>query len=313
MARINDIRLYGMVAEPPVIYKDEKTNEYIKGFCVVIVIGKQQTTEKKPAIYNYPRILTRNPEQIAEMAKWKQNDIVEIKGSLTTKNMTKTKICGNCGEKIKHPGTVVYIHPIFSEIRKTELTQKEAIEEINSNAEISNSAVLMGVLCREPQSYRNSVNNKHLTTYQLAVKRRFRIAEDPPETDVDFPWIKSYNEQGISDVQTLYKGSVVLVDGKLQVRERTVKEKCPYCQHENSWKDYSMEVVPHAVEYMRNYNSPEEILKKEKARVEELKTEVFASESELVLPATRPDDYVDNTPTEEEKDVKELINKIFES
>lgn len=312
MARINDIRLYGIVADNPTIQKDNKTGEFLKGFCTIIIIGRQKT-DQKPALYNYPRILTRNPEQIAEMAKWEKNDVIEIKGSLTTKNMTKVKVCEQCGQKIKRPGTVVYVHPIFSEIRKSKLSQKQAIEEINNNVEISNSAVLMGVLCTDPQIYENKTSHKKLAAYQLAVKRRFRIAEDPAETDVDFPWVKSYNEQGISDAKTLYKGSVVLIDGKLQVREREVKDICPHCQHENMWKDYSMEVVPHAVEYMRNFNSPEKILEKEKAHLQNLKSEIFSSEKELLFPATKPDDYVELEKTEEEKTVDLLIQKVFES
>ena len=318
MARINDVRLYGMVLEAPQIYKDGKTDEYIRGYGVVVVLGRHYAPGEKPSKYDYPRILTRNKEQIAEMAKWKANDIVEIKGSLTTKNMTKTKICVGCGEIIKLPGTVVYIHPIFSEVRKSNMTQEEAIKELHANVEISNSAVLMGVLCREPKAYVNSKNHKRLTTYQLAVKRRFRIQEDPAETDADFPWVKAYGEQGTNDIKALRKGSVILVDGKLQVRERVVKQTCSHCQAENSWTDYSMEVVPHAVEYMRNFYSPEEILLKEKATLEGISAEVFSSESELDLPAKKPDDYVDEKDDESSSsdtngNVKALIDKIFES
>lgn len=312
MARINNIRLYGIVADAPVIRTNEKTGEYERGFCTVIVVARQKSTDK-PALYHYPRILTRNPEQIAEMAKWKKNDVVEIKGSLTTKNMTKVKVCEECGEKIKRPGTVVYVHPIFSEIRKSELTLENAIKDIDENAEISNSAVLMGVLCTDPQIYTNKNTSGKLATYQLAVKRRFRIMEDPAETDVDFPWVKSYNEQGISDAKTLYKGSVILVDGKLQVREREVEEECPSCHHKNKWKDYSMEVVPHAVEYMRNFRTPEEILEKEKEYMKNLRSEVFSSEDELVLLAKKPDDYVEEEKTEEQKEFENLVKKIFES
>lgn len=317
MARINDVRLYGIVAKPPTIHKDEKTGEYLKGFCTIIVVARYPTASGRPPKFAYPRILSRNPDRIEEMSRWKTNDIVEIKGSLTTKNMTKAKVCANCGEKIKQPGTVVYVHPIFSEVRKSNLTQEEALKEINTNAEISNSVVLMGVLCSEPKAYVNNKNGVRLTTYQLAVKRRFRIAEDPAETDVDFPWVKSYREQSVEDIKSLRKGSVVLIDGKLQVRERDVKSECPKCHAEVPGKDYSMEVVPHAVEYLRNYYTPEEIHQREAESLEKVKAEVFSNENEIILQATRPEDYVDEKseaiPQSEKENIQALVNKIFES
>lgn len=317
MARLNEVRLYGIVTEDPVIHKDGKTDELLRGYCTVVVVARNVVNTNKPVKYDYPRILTRNPEQIAKMAKWKKNDVVEVKGSLTTKNMTKTKICSKCGERIKQPGTVVYVHPIFSEVRKAGLTQEQAIAEIKLNAEISNSATLMGVLCREPQSFRNERNGVRLTAYQLAVKRKFRIIEDPPETDVDFPWVKSYRDQGADDIKALHKGSIVLIDGKLQVRERDVKCLCPHCQAENEWKDYSMEVVPHSVEYLREFYSPEEISARESAGARNIIEEVFTNESNLDLPATKPEDYVykkdDDKKLDEDEDIKAMIEKVFES
>lgn len=315
MARINDVRLYGMVVQPPTIYKDKETDEYVKGFCTLIVIGGYRSTGTKPEKYNYPRILTRDPEQVAEMAKWKENDIIELKGSLTTKNMTKSKVCGSCGEKIRQPGTVVYIHPIFSEVRTSCSSRDKAIEVLKQNAEISNSALIMGVLCREPKAYVNSKNRSKLTTYQLAVKRKFRIKADPPETDTDFPWVKSYGEQGVKDIKTLRKGSVVLIDGKLQVRERDVVANCPHCGAENKWKDYSMEVVPYAVEYMRNYASQEEIDEMEKKNHDRLVADLFDSEQDLILPASKPEDYVEEKDEEKEtdEDIQKIVNKVFEA
>lgn len=313
MARINEIRLYGMVVQAPTIYKDKNTDEYIKGLCSLVVIGGYRSTGTKPEKYNYPRLLTRDPKQIAEMSKWKENDIVEIKGALTTKNMTKTKVCVACGEKIKQPGTVVYVHPIFAEVRTSHLSKDAAIEILKKNAEISNSAMLMGVLCREPEAYVNSKNKSRLTTYQLAVKRKYRIKEDPAEIDVDFPWVKAYGEQGQKDIKTLKKGSVVLVDGKLQVREREVAAACPHCGAENKWKDYSMEVVPYSVEYMRNYKSPDEIAQIEQQEHERIVATVFDSEKDLNLPASRPDDYIEEKDDSKAEDVEEIVNKIFQT
>lgn len=314
MARINNIRLYGMVTNPPTIMKKESTDEYIMGSCSIVVIGKYSTTNSKPPKYSYPRIITRNPDRLKEMESWKVNDIVEIKGSLTTKNMTKVKVCSSCKKRIEYAGTIVYVHPIFSEVRKTGLTEARAIQELKENAEISNSAILMGVLCRDPQKYINRLTRKHLTVYQLAVKRRFRILEDPPENEADFPWVKSYGEQSIRDIEALKKGSVILVDGKLQVRELDVVKACPFCNTENSWKDYAMEVVPHAVEYMRNFRSVEEIEQLRLSSVDKIKADIFDDEKDLNLPASRPDDYVDELDRDSDTtDVKELIDKIFES
>ena len=84
MARINNIRLYGMVTNPPTIMKKESTNEYIMGSCSIVVIGKYSTTNSKPPKYSYPRIVTRNPDRLKEMESWKVNNCSSVFNSFST-------------------------------------------------------------------------------------------------------------------------------------------------------------------------------------------------------------------------------------
>ena len=74
-----------------------------------------------------------------------------------------------------------------------------------------------------------------------------------------------------------------------------------------------MEVVPCSVEYMRNYNSPEEIAEQEKYEHEKVVASVFNSEKDLDLPASRPEDYVDDKDDSVAEDVEDIVNKIFEA
>ena len=269
MARHNNVMLYGQVIKEPRIMTDDN-GKFTRGMVPINVIrgirdfGGHIDNLK----YDCPIIMTGEPEKIAEMATWKLYDMVEIKGTVTTKEVNKNTVCTSCGKKNTKEGNIVFINPIYLSVRETNLTQEEGLTLLKKRVEISNSATLIGTLSREVETY---TSEKGLTTtqYQLAVNRKYRLRDDAAENRTDFPWVKSYGEIGDDDAKFLHMGSVVLVDGMIQTRELTRKTICEHCGAEYHWKDNALEIVPYSVEYLQNFISPEEHAEREAQKAEE--------------------------------------------
>lgn len=258
MARHNSVSLYGQVIKEPRIITDEN-GKFVRGMCPVNVIrgirdfGNHINNLK----YDCPIIMTGDPEKIAEMATWKLYDMVEIKGTVTTKEVNKSTTCPHCGHKNSTQGNVVFINPIYLSARETGLTQEQGLELLRKRVEISNNATIVGTLCRDVETY-TSEKGLVISQYQLAVNRKFRLRDDAAENRTDYPWVKSYGDIGEEDAKFLHTGSVVLVDGMIQTREVKRKSVCSECGEEYPWKDNALEIVPYSVEYLQNYILPEE-------------------------------------------------------
>lgn len=275
MARHNNVGLYGQVIKEPRIMKDDNGN-FVRGMCAIQVIrgirdfGNHVNNLK----YDIPMIMTGDPAKIAEMATWKLNDMIEVKGTITTKEVNKNTICPKCGHKNSVQGNAVFISPVYLSRRETGVTREEGLELLKKRVEISNTVCLVGTLCREPENYSND-KGLFITQYQLAVNRKFRLRDDAAENRTDYPWIKSYGDIAIDDSKFLKMGAVVLVDGMIQTRDVDRKTVCAACSEEYSWKDNALEVVPYSVEYLQNFITPEEFEAKENQAAEDAINKIF--------------------------------------
>lgn len=282
MAKHNYVSLYGQVTRAPTIYKNEETGEYIRGICPLVVVRgiRAADTEMQQVKYDNPIIMSGNPEQIKKMESWRVGDMIEIKGAVTTKNVTKSKTCPNCEKKNLKDGTVVFVSPIHIDIREKNVSLAQGAALLKERNEISNIVFALGSLCNDPQLYQTDKGTL-LATYQIAISRKFRIQEDAADVRTDFPWIKSYGVIAREDAKSLKKGSLIYVDGFLQTRKIEKNCTCAHCGEVFKWPDSSMEIVPYTTEYLRNYNTPEEIqrLEDEKHQIEINK--IF-SESEII-------------------------------
>lgn len=289
MAKHNNVFLYGQALNDPKILKDDKTGEYIRGMCPILVMrGIRDFGNNVDHIkFDTPVIITGNPTHVAEMAKWKKGDMVEIKGSITTKDIIKCITCPECKEINKRKGNAVFVNPIYMSLRETNVSDEKRIELLKKRCEISNQATLVGTLCREPAGY---VTDKglHITTYQLAVNRKFRIKEDPAEIRTDFPWVKSYGHNAEDDIAHLKKGAYILVDGYIQTREIKRTHVCEKCGNEFNWKDNALEIVPYTTEFLRNFFTEEEIEEKQKEEHQNILNKIF-SENEIEKPEDVPE------------------------
>lgn len=279
----NNVFLCGWVSQPPTIIINEKTGEivYTAGRINTIRGVRNYGTKTSKLSYDHPFIYTVNPEMVDAMKQWKRGDFVEVKGSMTTKNVNKTHCCPYCKHVNGTPGTIVYVHPIYMRVCGHEENEKEAAKQLKEFCEISNTATAIGVLCRDPQVYRTPRST--ITSYQMAIRRKFRIAEDAQDLKTDFPWVKSYGKIGKNDALLLRKGSYIMLDGWVQSREFERTTVCEQCGQEFQWNDFTQEFVPYASEYMRNCKTPDEIQKEEEEALKRSVQAVF-DENEIPTP-----------------------------
>lgn len=259
MAKHNDVCLYGFIPKAPVIAINE-AGELQYGICSVVTIrgirdfGKNQKNIRLDAI----RVMTYKEDLINIMSKLEPYDMVEIKGSLTTKDVTKTVTCPGCGHRTSNPGMGTFVNPIYFAKREHALDENEAILLLKQKYEISNSVTLIGMICREPSLWVTSSGAKMLT-YQICVLRKYKMRDDSPDNTVDFPWVKVYNRMAISDKQALRKGAYVFIDGVIQVRNIERTTVCTHCGQSIIWNENVEEVVPTATEYLRDHYTIKEI------------------------------------------------------
>jgi len=278
MARHNFVFLYGKVTKNPKIITDDEGN-FLRGQCSLTTArGVRSSEDDTFGDYKYdcPVILTKNPDLIFEMSKWRENDMVEVKGTISTRDIKRTTTCPHCGHQNTKIGVLLYITPIYCSAIETGCSNERGMELIREKCEISNQCIVAGNLCNDPQFYRHE-NGLCQTQYQIALNRKFRVKEDPPETKTDFPWVKSQGENAESDAKFLMKGSSVLVEGFIQTREIIQRTTCEECGEMYDWNDRAMEIVPYSTEYLLNCRTIEEIEEMEKSAQDEVFSKLFGT------------------------------------
>ncbi|MDY6281150.1 MAG: single-stranded DNA-binding protein [Roseburia faecis] len=265
MAQHNIVHLYGAVQDPISIARNDQDSSIIDivAFYMVLASIMRNSTdsrERSAVQLDQAQIVSKNADMTKRLAELRPNDVILLKGVVSTHDIPRYTVCKNCGKtyvinSIRNGDTgdlsntnsmVTYIVPIDFEIVHRFDTEKEAIHEVMQHVSISNEVQLVGRLCADPKTYENGKS----TAYQLGIDRHFFIAEDDPDISFDYPYIRSYDKQGISDMESLKKGSLVLVDGALRLRWFNRRVTCPDCGTEKTLEDHVLEVVPHYVEYL---------------------------------------------------------------
>lgn len=278
MARENLIYLYGTVLEDPRITKDDDGTPLRAIVALEVIRGKREISDNIHYLKkDKPMIMTANPELIAEIEMWKKYDMVEVKGTLTTKEVRKASTCPHCGAKNISTGSLGFINPIYLCRREHGEDSADCLELLKKHQEISNQAWVIGTLCREPKTLK-AKSGINITQYQLAINRKYKIREDNPETKTDWPWVKSYGDQAKKDKRYLHTGSVILVDGILQARNVDRDATCENCKNAYKWKDKAIELVPYSNEYLQRFYSEEEAAQREADALSAAKRQVFGEE-----------------------------------
>lgn len=300
--RHNSVLFTGYVLATPKIIKNENGELKAAMTKIKTMRGKRRYGLYENVRYDSPLIRSLNPEIIEKMELWEKGDLVEIKASLVTQLITKNSKCPHCGKINGEKGIVCYFNPIHVSIKEKGLDPEIAKERLKDYSEVSNQITIMGVVAKDIKTY--AIKGRlPVTTYPLAVRRKYHIYEDDPDKKVDFPRIKSFGAIANSDRANIKKGTFMAVDGWVQTREINRTSICSNCNQEYEWHDQAVEIVPYASEYLRDFITEEE--KKEIALKEAKKAE------KRIYGHSDIDDNEDDivTLTNEEN---EMINKQFE-
>ena len=261
MARHNNVLLYGVIADIPQIITSKDTGEYIRATFHLATLKAARDdgkNEKSKLRYDFPFIFTADKEMIKKVETYSQYDIIEIVGQYTTRKIPKGSYCPLCETTNKVEGNISYVTPIFMERRNAEtLTEKQSMAELIKNRHLSNNITIIGNLCCDvaySEEFQNSV-------YQIATIRKFYIKSDDPANKTDWPVIKTFGEQAKQDSLCLHKGSSILVEGYLHSRRFNRSSVCETCNQTYEWEDNITEIIPYAVEYLRDFTDPEEALR----------------------------------------------------
>jgi len=258
MAKENVVFLHGQIQIPPKIYVN-KEKVLTKAIYALKTLRRPYFNGQLVAnklYFDCPVIYTKNTEMIELSSTLALGDMVDIKGVLCTQEVIKSTICGECSHKNSSQGNMVYVTPIYLCRREQEVSPEQGLELLKARSEASNILMVIGTLCRDPDFY---VSDKERSSaqYQLAVNRRYRIKEDPPEVRTDYPWVKTHGQQAAKDAESLRTGSVVYINGSLQTRDIDRTTICEKCGAQYTWSESAMEIVPFSTEYIAKCLLPE--------------------------------------------------------
>ncbi len=284
MGRQNIAFLYGRVSRPPITQINKDAGDYIYGMVYLDTVRGLRPVDDgvKYVKHNNPLIMSREKEVLDSMRYWEENDIVFVKGVISTKSIPKTSFCPNChdddGNPVKNEvrGNLIYVTPIYVNKVRSYDDKNAAIQDLVNNREISNQIYVMGTLVRNPEFF-TTKKGLQITQYPIAINRKFTIRTDDPIVRTDYPIVKTYGEQARGDKLFLQTGTEIITDGFIQARTVTRKTKCSCCGQIYEYKDHSMEIVPYDVEYVSGFRTVEEIEAEENKGVEELKQMLYDS------------------------------------
>lgn len=263
MARHNDVRLYGCVADNPIVISDDNGNVVSARVHLAVIKNQRNDNFNDPEsiLYDWPMINSYEPVMAQKIAKLNLYDVVELQGVLVTQKCVKITYCSFCGAKNETEGVSEYVYPLFLEKRNTEsLTQKQAVQEIVKNQPISNNISIVGNLCNDPNYYISQEKKVETTTFQMGSERQMFLKFDDPEIRSDYPHIRAYGKEAAKAYLSLRTGSSILIEGYLHSRTFLRKSTCcePSCKNEYQWEDTITEVIPYTIQNLANYINPKD-------------------------------------------------------
>lgn len=289
MAIHNQIFLYGLVTDPAKIIKSDD-GAYVQGSInITVAPGKRQVEDVRKGQkglfkveYAKLPVLSGDPSVIEKMAETKAGDIILIKGNLLTKNVVKKKLCPKCGTPYKKDGVLTFINPIHYSIEKTGLTVEESELELREYCEVSNIATLIGTICRDPE-IKSANKRSMIVSFPLAIDRKFFVKSDNPENRTDYPYVQIYGKEKGNDVlKRCHAGTEVFVDGIIKTRKyKTMQFPCenPDCNEMINWNDWTIDIIPFATEYLRNWKTDEDLAKEAAEKAQSLHESIFGAET----------------------------------
>jgi single-stranded DNA-binding protein len=313
MARFNNVELYGQVlADPFVSVKDNGTS---KATARLRVIDQNRDSNLSGAgpIYSAPLLYSENPEVIDQMKTWKQGDMVLMRGFVTTVDVSRGSRCVHCGNVETHPGEVTFISPIFGEVIRSGLTEKEGMEDLAKHREISNLCMVVGYVCEDPRltdkpkihdNILSKYSAKKLTSFQLAVNRKIFLGGDP-SVRTDYPHIISIGRRAEEDKFCLKQGSLAMVDGMIVTRDVRKFKDCPCCKQKYEYSELITEIFSLGTEYMNNFTPLQGTIEDEKERV---RRELYDAAIDSIRSAEDDEELISEIEDGGDDDADEVIS-----
>lgn len=288
MARQNLVMIYGRVATAPRIVKQNETNEYVIAIArIETVRGKRSTHEGVVRRKNNDTLIliTREPEQCAEIETWQENDVVLAKGMLASAETARKSFCPYCksknvdGEETATEtitrGLDIYVNLIEGTKIKSFPDKESAMKDVMNCKELSNQLYITGSVRTKPKIF---YTKKHtmITQYQLDISRKFKVRLDDPGKREDMPWVKSYGEIAFEDnLRIIQAKTEVQIEGYIQARNVKRTTKCPVCGKFHTFMDEVMEIVPYSVDYLREYKTDAMLEAEKQEDIETIKQNIF--------------------------------------
>ena len=148
MAQHNLAHFYGVIQNPPSIVYDEEKQEYQRASVMMLTLRSTRRfeygNEDANLEYDQLRVFTELPSMVERIAQLKPNDIVIMKGCITTRNIVSTLTCEECkcrfmaneGKANENDPSgystsmLTFVTPIEFDVRNTGLTEEEALIEL---------------------------------------------------------------------------------------------------------------------------------------------------------------------------------------
>ena len=232
MAKENHVLLVGELQSSPIVNEQEEVAKYVI------------KTFRRNNKVDYPIINVYGMDLINKIKDSKEGDYIMVKGFISTSEVKKAVICPHCQTITEERGTT------------TEIT---VIENINIGTEyslagvqeVSNTIMILGSLCRDPEFRILPNTTTPSTQYQLAINRKFNV-QRKGSSQTDYPWVNSFGRQAEQDAVRLETGSQVFIQGGIQTRSVQKNITCNQCKEEFKAEDFVAEIVPYSVEYLNN-------------------------------------------------------------
>ena len=265
MARWDEVTLYGQLAEAPLAYRAQQTEDgellrVIAKLTVLRGIRKFGAYDQRQKL-DVLSVMSGVEKDMKEMLKWDQGDMVLVRGQLITQNHAKHCRCEYCGHVQAYPGYTAYINPIFVYKIKSGYDPEKGLIDLRRWKEVSNRIT-------DPSTHLHETSGTWISSYKLKIDRKVRVREDAEENHCDFPVVKSYGDNAVMDHDLIRAGSLVLLDGMLQSRTYDRQFTCEACGATFRAKDYVVEIVPYSTEYLKDCGDVKDYdVEKAKARL----------------------------------------------
>ena len=258
MAKENYVFLIGQVRQSPV-FRDDENGEHFSGMMPLMTLRRniRDNAGNLSPKWDRPIISTANKIMMRQMDKINLHDIVEIKGTITTQNITRGLRCPHCGCIVKQPGTITTINPVYINIRENLNNDTDGFRYLMDCAEISNQTKVIGRVCRDVEQLHTD-EGKACAKYQIAINRKLYVEGSEPEDHTDYPYVYSYGRVAEDDIKYIKAdspGTLLYVDGFIH----TVKfDQSTFCQNDDCGKEFkfqnqTMNITPYSVEYLRDF------------------------------------------------------------